>query len=155
MPAGKLKQMLDERHIKYISINHSPAYTARETAASTFVPRREFAKTIIVDLDGEKVMAVVSASRHVDISSLRSLAGASEARLATEDEFKALFPDCELGAMPPFGSLYDMRVYVDEMVTEVDDLCFNAGSHEQIMRMSCVDYLEFEQPVKGTIAIKE
>lgn len=155
MPAGKLKQMLDERNIKYISINHSPAYTARETAASTFVPRREFAKTIIVDLDGEKVMAVVSASRHVDISSLRGLAGASEARLATEDEFKALFPDCELGAMPPFGSLYDMRVYVDEMVTEVDDLCFNAGSHEQIMRMSCVDYLEVEQPVKGTIAIKE
>ena len=155
MPARKLKQMLDERNIKYISINHSPAYTARETAASTFVPRREFAKTIIVDLDGEKVMAVVSASRHVDISSLRSLAGAAEARLATEDEFKALFPDCELGAMPPFGSLYDMRVYVDEMVTEVDDLCFNAGSHEQIMRMSCVDYLEFEQPVTGTIAIKE
>ena len=119
------------------------------------MPRREFAKTIIVDLDGDKVMAVVSASRHVDISGLRRLAGASEARLATEDEFKALFPDCELGAMPPFGSLYDMRVYVDEMVTEVDDLCFNAGSHEQIMRMNCADYLQFEQPVTGTIAVKE
>jgi Ala-tRNA(Pro) deacylase len=149
MPARKLKQMLDDRNIKYISINHSPAYTARETAASTFVPRREFAKTIIVDLDGEKVMAVVSASRHVDIANLRQLAGASEARLATEDEFKALFPDCEL------GSLYEMRVYVDEMVTEVDDLCFNAGSHEQIMRMNCADYLQFEQPVTGTIAVKE
>ena len=155
MPAQKLKQLLDERNIKYISINHSPAYTARETAASTFVPRREFAKTIIVDLDGEKVMAVVSASRHVDISSLRNLAAAQQARLATEDEFKALFPDCELGAMPPFGSLYQMRVFVDEMVTEVDDLCFNAGSHEQIMRLNCDDYLNFEQPVVGAFAVKE
>ena len=155
MPAQKLKQMLDERGIKYISINHSPAYTARETAASTFVPRREFAKIIIVDLDGEKVMAVVSASRHVDIPSLRSLAIAAEARLATEDEFRASFPDCELGAMPPFGSLYQMRVFVDAMVTEVDDLCFNAGSHEQIMRMNCDDYLRIEQPVVGTIAVKE
>ena len=80
MPAQKLKQMLDERNVKYISINHSPAYTARETAASTFVPRREFAKTIIVDLDGEKVMAVVSASRHVDLEALSSLARASAAR---------------------------------------------------------------------------
>lgn len=155
MPAKKLKQLLDERSIKYISINHSPAYTARETAASTFVPRREFAKTIIVDLDGDKVMTVVSASRHVDLARLRSLAGADKARLATEDEFKSLFPDCELGAMPPFGSLYQMPIYVDEMVTEVDDLCFNAGSHEQIMRMNCADYLQFEQPVVGAFAVKE
>ncbi|MDH3634439.1 MAG: YbaK/EbsC family protein [Gammaproteobacteria bacterium] len=155
MPAQILKQKLDDNKIKYISINHSPAYTARETAASTFIPRREFAKTIIVDLDGEKVMAVVSASRHVDIAALRSLAGANMARLATEDEFRSLFPDCEVGAMPPFGSLYDVRVFVDEMVTEVDDLCFNAGSHEQILRMDCGDYLKLEQPVVGSIAIKE
>jgi len=155
MPAQKLKQMLDQKQIKYISINHSPAYTARETAASTFVPRREFAKTIIVDLDGDKAMAVLSASRHVDIVALRQLAQASEARLASEDEFRELFPDCEVGAMPPFGSLYGMRVYVDEMVTEVDDLCFNAGSHEQIIRMDCRDFLALERPVVGAFAIKE
>ena len=155
MPAQKLKQMLDKHNIKYISINHSPAYTARETAASTFVPRREFAKTIIVDIDGEKIMAVLSASRHVDIVALRNLVPANEARLATEDEFRELFPDCELGAMPPFGSLYNMRVFIDEMVTEVDDLCFNAGSHEQILRMDCVDYMKLEQPVTGAFAIKE
>ncbi len=155
MPAQKLKQVLDQHNIKYISINHSPAYTARETAASTFVPRREFAKTIIVDLDGEEVMAVVSASRHVDLAALRQLAAAEHARLAGEDEFKARFPDCEPGAMPPFGSLYEMRIFVDTMVTEVDDLCFNAGSHEQILRMDSADYLEFEKPVVGGIAIKE
>ena len=155
MPAQKLKQMLDQHSIKYISINHSPAYTARETAASTFVPRREFAKTIIVDLDGEKVMAVLSASRHVDLEALRKLAHGKQARLATEDEFEELFPDCEVGAMPPFGSLYDTRVFVDEMVTEVDDLCFNAGSHEQILRMDCRDYLNLERPVVGAFAIEE
>ena len=155
MPAQKLKQMLDEHNIKYISINHSPAYTARETAASTFVPRREFAKTIIVDMDGEKVMAVLPASRHVDLEALGKLARVNEARLASEDEFRELFPDCELGAMPPFGSLYQMRVFIDEMVTEVDDLCFNAGSHEQILRMDCSDYMSLEQPVTGAFAIKE
>ncbi len=155
MPAQKLKQMLDQNGIKYISINHSPAYTARETAASTFIPRREFAKTIIVDLDGEIIMAVLSASRHVDMAALGSLAGANDSRLASEDEFRTLFPDCEVGAMPPFGSLYNLRVFVDEMVTEVDDLCFNAGSHEQILRMDCGDYLKLEQPVVGAFAIKE
>jgi Ala-tRNA(Pro) deacylase len=155
MPAQKLKLMLDQHDIRYISINHSPAYTARETAASTFVPRREFAKTIIVDMDSEKVMSVVPTSHHVDIEALRNLAHANEARLATEDEFRELFPDCEVGSMPPFGSLYDIRVFVDEMVTEVDDLCFNAGSHEQILRMDCGDYLKLEQPVIGTFAIKE
>lgn len=155
MPAQKLKDLLDQKGIKYISINHSPAYTARETAASTFVPRREFAKTIIVDLDGDAVMAVVPASRHVDTRALVELAAGGAARLATEDEFKTLFPDCEIGAMPPFGSLYGLRVFVDPMVTEVDDLCFNAGSHEQIIRMACSDYLEIEQPVIGAIAVKE
>ena len=155
MPARQLKSLLDQKGIKYISINHSPAYTARETAASTFVPRREFAKTIIVDLDGVKVMVVVPASRHVDTHALAKVASGKEARLATEDEFKSLFPDCEIGAMPPFGSLYDMKVFVDPMITEVDDLCFNAGSHEQIIRMDCSDYLDIEKPVIGTIAIKE
>ena len=155
MPAQKLKRLLDEHNIKYISINHSPAYTARETAASTFIPRNEFAKAVIVDLDGEEVMAVVPASRHVDVDALAALAAGSSARLATEEEFQARFPDCEIGAMPPFGSLYGMRVYVDKMVTEIDDLCFNAGTHDQILRMDCGDYLVIEKPFIGEIAIKE
>lgn len=155
MPAQKVKMLLDDRDIKYISINHSPAYTARETAASTLVPRREFAKTIIVDLDGEKVMAVVSASRQIDIPALVHLSGARTGRLATEEEFKVSFADCEVGAMPPFGTLYDMRVFMDKMVSEVDDVCFNAGTHAQIIRMDCDDYLRLEKPVIGHFAVKE
>ncbi len=155
MPAQKLKKLLDDSDIKYVSINHSPAYTARETAASTLVPRREFAKTIIVDLEGEKVMAVVPASRHVNVAAVVQLAGAQSGHLATEEEFRTLFPDCEVGAMPPFGTLYDMRVFFDEMVKEVDDICFNAGSHGQIICMECDDYLALERPVIGDIAVKE
>ena len=155
MTTQNLRKLLDQSDTKYISINHSPAYTARETAASTLVPRREFAKTIIVDLDGEKVMAVVSASRHVNVQALVNLTGADSGRLATEDEFRTLFPDCEVGAMPPFGQLYDMRVFMDQMVSKVDDLCFNAGSHAQIVRMECDDYLKIEQPVIGDFALKE
>ncbi len=155
MPTQRLKRMLDQQHVKYLGINHSPAFTAREVAASTFVPRGEFAKTIIVDLDGEKVMAVLPASHHVDLEALRKLANGNRARLATEDEFRQLFADCEPGAMPPFGSLYATRVFVDELVTVVDDLCFNAGSHEQILRMDCHDYLNLEQPVVGAFAVEE
>lgn len=155
MPAEKLKKLLDDRRIKYVAINHSPAYTARETAASMFVPRNEFAKSVIVDLDGNKVIAVVPASRHVDLDALAALAGAKQARLASEDEFKLLFPDCEIGAMPPFGSLYSMRIYADEMIREIDDICFNAGTHAQIIRMDSSDLLAIEQPAIGQIAIKE
>ena len=155
MPARKLKTLLDDNGTKYISIDHSPVYTARETAASTLVSRREFAKTIIVDLNGEKVMAVVSAARHVDVPAIVRLAGGKSGHLATEDEFKTLFPDCELGAMPPFGTLYDMRVFMDEMVKDVEYICFNAGSHAQIIRMKSDDYLRLEQPVVGNIAVKE
>ena len=155
MSAEKLKRLLDENAIKYVSINHSPAYTARETAASTLVPRREFAKTVIVNLDGKEAMAVVSASRQIDVPALVRLAGAEYGCLATEEEFTAKFADCEVGAMPPFGSLYNMRVFMDEMVSEVDDICFNAGSHAQIIRMECDDYKRLEQPVIGQFAVKD
>ncbi len=155
MPVEKLKKFLDSNHIKYVSINHSPAYTARETAATTFIPRREFAKTIIVDLDGEKIMAVVSASRHVDLRALQAFAEVGTARLATEEEFETLFPDCEVGAMSPFGSLYGMRVFMDRMVSEVDDICFNAGTHAQVIRIECDDYIKLEKPVIGEFALKD
>ena len=100
-------------------------------------------------------MAVVSASRQIDVPALVSLAGAEYGCLATEAEFTAKFADCEVGAMPPFGSLYNMRVFMDEMVSEVDDICFNAGSHAQIIRMECDDYKRLEQPVIGQFAVKD
>lgn len=154
MPVRKLRQFLDSHHIKYIVIDHSPAYTAREVAASALVPRREFAKTVIVHLDGRPAMAVVPASRHVDLTKLAAAAGAKQATLASEEEFQKLFPGCEVGAMPPFGNLYDMEVYVDDMLREDDDIVFNAGSHVQVVRMEYDDYQRLVQPVLGEFAVK-
>ncbi len=155
MAVNALRDFLDDHDVRYLSIDHSPAYTAREVASSAFVPRREFAKSVIVDADGKEVMVVVPASRHVDLDAVASAIGADTARLATEQEFKSRFPDCEVGAMPPFGNLYAMPVYMDEMVREVDDICFNAGSHVQVLRMECEDYVALAKPVIGHFSVKE
>lgn len=155
MPVKKLVEYLDRNRIKYITINHSPAYTAREVAASTLVPRREFAKTVVVTLDDRPAMAVVPASRHVDLDALAALAGAGSAELEDESRFADEFPDCDPGAMPPFGNLYDMPVYVDTIIREDDDIVFNAGTHTQVIRMSSVDFLELVGPKVGDISVKE
>ena len=112
MPAQQLKNFLDSNHVKYTTITHSPEYTAQEIAASAHLPGKELAKTVIVKVDGEFAMAVLPATKHLSLSRLRTAAGAGNAEIASEDEFEELFPDCELGAMPPFGNLYDMPVYL-------------------------------------------
>jgi Ala-tRNA(Pro) deacylase len=155
MPVKKLVDYLDQNDIKYITINHSPAYTSREIASSTLVPRREFAKTVIVALDGELAMAVVPASRHVDLDALAALAGAKSVEIADEATFSQRFPDCAVGAMPPFGNLYDMKVYADSIIRDDDDIVFNAGTHTQVVRIACDDYLSLVNPVIGEISIKE
>lgn len=155
MQVTKIKEYLDEQNVKYVVVNHAPAYTAREVAASTLVPRREFAKVIVVKLDGKYAMLVLPANRHVDLDKVRKLAGASEIELATEQEFEQLFPDCEVGAMPPFGNLYDIDVYADEMLKEDEDITFNAGSHTQVMRLAFADYARLVAPKFGDFAVKE
>lgn len=155
MTIQKLKNYLDDNGVAYITINHSPAYTARETAASTLVPRREFAKVIMVKLDGRNAMAVLPASRHVDLQRLAAMCGAEHVEMAAEDEFKRLFPDCDIGAMPPFGNLYDMPVFADSMLSEDDDISFNAGSHTQVLRMAYDDYERLVKPVVGEFATKD
>lgn len=156
MPVDKLRAFLDEHRIRYIVINHSPAYTARETAASTVIPRREFAKAVLVKLaDGSLVMAVVPASRHVDLDAVAEAAGGRAACLATEEEFESLFPGCEPGAVPPFGNLYELPVYADRELLNEDDIAFSAGTHTQIIRLAAADYRELVQPRPGDFAVKE
>lgn len=156
MPVKELQAFLDEHHVKYVVINHSPAYTARETAASTLIPRRQFAKTVLVKLaDGKLVMAVVPASRHVDLEAMAEAAGARAACLATEEEFETLFPGCEAGAVPPFGNLYDMPVFADRELMAEGELAFNAGSHTQIMRLPGKAYRELVEPSIGDFAVRE
>lgn len=146
MAVQKLKEFLNEHGVKYVTLSHSPAYTAQEVAASAHIPGQEVAKTVIVKLDGTMAMAVLPASRQIDLDRLGEVTGASEVELATEDEFKNQFQDCEPGAMPPFGNLYGMPVYVAEALTEDEEISFNAGSHSELMRLRYDDFEKLVQP---------
>jgi Ala-tRNA(Pro) deacylase len=146
MPVRKLKEFLDSHKIKYVLISHSPAYTAMEVAQSAHIPGKELAKVVMVVLDGRTCMAVMPATRKLDLERLRQAADASEARLATEDEFRKLFPECETGAMPPFGNLYGVEVYVAAQLSEDLEIAFNAGSHTEVIKLSYADYERLVQP---------
>ncbi len=149
MPAKKIKRFLDENNLRYVSIQHSPAFTAQETAASAHIPGKELAKTVMVRIDGVLAMAVLTATRRLDLESLRRAAGAESVALASEAEFKSAFPDCEVGAMPPFGNLYGLLVYADSALADDEQIAFNAGSHAELIQM---DYRDFQRLVNPTVA---
>jgi Ala-tRNA(Pro) deacylase len=148
MPAQRLREFLDSHGVKYVTIKHSLAYTAQEIAASAHIPGKEVAKTVIVKVGDDMAMAVLPASQKISFERLKEAAGADQVGLATESEFKALFPGCEVGAMPPFGNLYDVDVYVDQSLAEDEEIAFNAGSHTELIRLS---YRDFEELVDPTI----
>ena len=148
MPVQRLKDFLDEHQVKYVVISHSRAFTTQEIAAATHIPGKELAKTVIVDIDGQTAMAVVPGSQKVDLALLRDALGAERVTLAKEAAFKDRFPGCDLGAMPPFGNLYGMPVYVADSLTEDEEIAFNAGSHDQLVKMA---YRDFERLVKPEV----
>ena len=146
MPVKKLKEFLDRENIRYISIVHSPAYTAQEVAASAHITGKELAKTIIVELDGEMAMAVLPANRKIVLQDLREVTGSDQVKFASEDEFREKFPGCETGAMPPFGNLYGMDVYVAESLIGNSEIAFNAGSHTEVIKMRFPDFERLVKP---------
>ena len=154
MPFNKVGAFLDEHHVKYVVISHSKAYTAQGIAAVAHIPGQELAKTVIVKLDGALAMAVLPASYQVDLLRLKKLIGVGDAALASEREFKQHFPDCETGAMPPFGSLYGIPVYVDQTLARDSEIAFNAGSHLQLIRMAYADFLKLAKPVVLTFSTR-
>ena len=149
MPVDRLRSFLEENHVKFVTISHSPAFTAQEIAASAHVPGKEMAKTVMVKLDGRMAMAVLPAPDKVSANRLREATGAKDVELASEREFADLFPNCEVGAMPPFGNLWGMDVFADEHLREDESIMFNAGSHTELVRLS---YEDFERLVHPTIA---
>lgn len=148
MPLVKLRNFLDSRNIKYQLIRHSPSYTAQEIAASAHISGQEMAKTVMVKVGGKMAMAVLPASHKVDFKLLEKVTGAKEVELANESEFADLFPGCELGAMPPFGNLFDMDVFVAESLAEDEEIAFNAGSHSELMKLT---YKDFERVVEPKV----
>jgi Ala-tRNA(Pro) deacylase len=146
MPTQKLQDYLDQHGIQYVTISHSPAYTAQRIAELTRIPGKELAKTVIMKIDDKFAMAVLPASRRVNLWHLQEAIGADEVTLSSETEFNELFPDCEVGAMPPFGNLYNMGVYVAEQLTEDEEIAFNAGSHSELVKMSYSDFANLVTP---------
>ena len=146
MIARKLKEFLNQNQVKYVTITHSPAYTAQEVAASAHVAGRHMAKTVIIHLAGRLAMAVLPANRKIILQDLLNLTGSEDVRFATESEFASRFPDCEVGAMPPFGNLYGMDVYVAPALAEDGRLAFNAGSHTEIIELAYTDFARLVNP---------
>jgi Ala-tRNA(Pro) deacylase len=153
MPLQKLKKFLDDNGVKYVTISHSKAYTALEIAEKAHIPGKDLAKTVMVKLDGRTAMAVVPASEHIDLEKLAATTGAEEAILCDEKEFENLFPDCETGAMPPFGNLYDMGVYVSDSLAEDEEIAFNAGSHTELVRLAYDDFARVVEPKVAVFSI--
>lgn len=145
MPAKILKDFLNKNQVKYISIDHSPSYTAQEIAAVAHVSGKQLAKTVILKAGNKFIMVVMPATEHINFSELREVLGVKDLDLAREADFKAKFPECEVGAMPPFGNLYDMPVYVSNHLMDQEQITFNAGSHSELLRMS---YRDFDKLVK-------
>ena len=154
MLATQLKEFLDGHHIKYITITHSTAYTALEIASLAHVKGKEFAKTVIVRIDGGLAMAVLPALYQVDLALLKAAAGARTIALASEPDFRDKFPECELGAMPPFGPLYGMPVLVDESLTKDKEIAFNAGTHHELVRLAYDDFARLVQPTVASFSAK-
>lgn len=146
MACPKLQEFLDENHIRYVSMRHSPAFTAQEIAAAAHIPGQEMAKTVVVKLDGELALVVLPAPEMVRMNHLRLETGASQAEIASEEEFKGRFPDCETGAMPPFGNLYGMTTFVEKSLAADEEIAFNAGTHTELIRMAFEDYRNLVQP---------
>jgi Ala-tRNA(Pro) deacylase len=144
MSEPRLQDFLQRQHSRYELIHHARAITAQETAASAHIRGQLLAKTVMVNIDGRLAMVVVPAARRVHFDRLCRETGAQSATLASEADFRDLFPDCEVGAMPPFGNLYGIEVYVDESLVTDSDIAFNAGTHTEVMRMP---YSEFERLV--------
>ena len=147
-----IHEFLREAHVPYTVVPHRPAFTAQEEAAATHVPGRDWAKVVICFVDGEPIEAVLPAPLTVNLDRLLALAGGSEIRLAQEEEMRRLFPECEPGAMPPFGPLYGQAVFVDVTLASEPEIVFNAGTHTEAIAMRWADFAKSVRPIVGKFA---
>jgi len=150
--SAQLQNFLDTHKVKYAISSHHTAYTAREVASAEHLPAREVAKVVVVFGDGKYHLIVIPANRLVDFQEVRHTLGLAQARLATEDELAKLFPDCELGAMPPIGVLYKLPVYLDSSLLDEPMIAFNGGTHRDVVHMKTEDYRTLVQPTMVTLA---
>jgi len=147
-----IHEFLRDAHVPYTVVPHRPAYTAQDEAAAAHVPGHDWAKVVVCFIDGEPVEAVVPAPSFVNLKRLLELAGGTAVRLADEEDLQRLFPDCEVGAMPPFGPLYGQTVYVDAVLAAEPEIVFNAGTHRDAIAMRWSDFVKMVNPIVGSFA---
>ena len=143
---GRIREYLDEHKVPYEWLPHPPAYTAQEVAHSLHVSGKRLAKTVILDADGRLVMAVLPASHRLEVAKLKEALNAKRLEMLPESDLAELFPDCDLGAIPPFGNLYGMDVWLDRSLAESDEIVFTAGTHHDAVRVKYADYSALVKP---------
>jgi len=147
-----IHEFLREAHVPYSALPHPAAFHAREEAAAAHVPGRDWAKVVVCFIDGEPVQALVPAPSFVNLAQLLELAGGHAIRIADEHELRRLFPECEVGAMPPFGPLYGQTVFCDAALALAPEIAFNAGTHRDAIAMRWSDFVKMVNPIVGRIA---
>ena len=153
MLAPRLHNFLDERHASYETLTHDRTVTAQQTASAAHIGQRHFAKTVMLKIEGRLAMLVMPSAFRVDLSRLSRALGGREVDLAHEIDFKMAFPDCELGAMPPFGNLFGMDTYVDRDLAKEEYIAFNAGTHTDVIAMRFNDYRRLAHPKLVNMAL--
>lgn len=151
--SSKIKSFLDNSKVGYQILEHPVAYTALEVAGSQHIPGRQVAKCVIVNADGEFWMCVLPSIHFIDFDKLKAFTGAKELRLANEAELSRLFPDVELGAEPPFGHLYGLKVIIDKALEEDETIAFNAGTHTDMIQMKFDDFQRLSHCISGEIGV--
>jgi Ala-tRNA(Pro) deacylase len=152
----RLRRFLDAEGVAYETLPHREAFTARAVAAESHVAARQVAKVLAVrEEGGGHLMVVLPAECRLDLTALKAAAGRHKLSLLDEAEMGPLFPDCEVGAMPPFGRLYGMPVYVDACFPRTGDIVFQGGNHHEVVRMAYGDYERLAQPSAGEFCLHE
>lgn len=152
----RVRNLLDRNQIRYEVVPHREAFTSQEVAQTTHVPGRRLAKVVVLrETDDSFLIAVMPASEHIELSVLRTMTGRQGVTLANEDELRRVFPDCELGAMPPFGALYQLPTYLDACFWDDADFYFQAGNHHEVVRMKFSDYERVAGPFAGRYHLHE
>ncbi|MFO8142914.1 MAG: YbaK/EbsC family protein [Marinobacter sp.] len=147
MPVQQLQQFLEETGVEYMCLSHPPAFTAQQLAHHVKIAGDRVVKTVIIELDGKMVMLVMPATWRIHWHRLSQVLDTDFVDLADEQAFQDRFPDCEVGAMPPFGRLFGMSVYCAEVLTTQPELAFAAGTHTESIHMKTSDFLQLVQPM--------
>jgi Ala-tRNA(Pro) deacylase len=149
----RMQEYLEQQHVPFELEHHVPTYTAQEVAQVEHVPGKQVAKIVMVMADGDLVLLVLPATARLDFNKVYAALDAEEVRLAREEEFAKVFPDCEVGAMPPFGNLYGVPVYVDSTLAEDEHIIIPAGTHTDSMRIAYADFARLVNPRVISLAI--